>query len=215
MKILKRNKTDARIDSDYRINEEEFKRVGGQSPNRRLSEKRNSHMIDFLLNIDNILNPNKPKFAQKALAEEDEDGKIENSNPFIDNQRYQRQVVDKNLLELNEYNERQSHSQRSSVMKSSSRNSFPSYVDEKLETKEGWLLKRSFTKPSIIGWQKRYCQIRGQKFLYYKSNDMTKLDGVIDFNLLTCLITVPKDTAVEGIAGKLHFDQISKSGINA
>lgn len=43
--------------------------------------------------------------------------------------------------------------------------------------------------------------------MYYKSSNKKKLDGIIDFNLLTCLITVPKNSAEEEILGKSNFVQ--------
>jgi hypothetical protein len=43
--------------------------------------------------------------------------------------------------------------------------------------------------------------------MYYHSSSKKKLDGIIDFNLLTCLITVPKNTAEEDISGKINFAQ--------
>lgn len=165
-------------------------------------------MIDYILNLDSVLKPNQQKNKSKFIDDEEEDGKIDNSNPFIDNNTRERQVVDKNLLELNEYQESHPDGNFESRVMSSPRSSFPNYVNEKLETKQGWLYKRSFKFPNFIGWQRRYCQIKGQKLMYYKNSDMKKLDGVIDFNLLTCLITVPKEAVEDGIPGKYNISKL-------
>lgn len=39
-------------------------------------------------------------------------------------------------------------------------------------------------------WVKRYCIVAKNKFKYYKDEEMTKIDGVLDFDLLTCYIKI-------------------------
>lgn len=73
----------------------------------------------------------------------------------------------RNLLELNGYKEQSSIASRiansvasqgasHSVARHSSGNSMTVSDGEQLETKEGWLLKRSYKSPTLIGWQRRY-----------------------------------------------------------
>jgi hypothetical protein len=45
---------------------------------------------------------------------------------------------------------------------------------------EGYLLKKS----PRIGWDKRYCILKNQKFLYYLPNNRKTPAGCIDFNLM-------------------------------
>ena len=144
------------------------------------SQEKNKNMIDFILHLDSMLIQNKDQ-------ENGEESKNQNIDENINNN-----VVNKNLLGLNESNEKSSVS-RESINDTSSRNSQSIKWCEILETKEGWLLKRSYKSPTLIGWQRRYWVLKNQKFLYYKNEDKKKLDGVIDFNMLTCLITVPKE----------------------
>lgn len=149
-------------------------------------------MVDFILHFNTSQN--------KEKEDGEEDSKIENVN--------RNKQANINLLDLNDYKEsiERCSVSRDSDSDSYSRNSQSIQVSERLETKEGWLLKRSYESPSVIGWQRRYCVLKNQKFLYYKSEDKIKLDGVIDFNLLTCLITVPKDLISEEItAGKVSL----------
>lgn len=187
-------KSEARVDTDFQVNVDDYKQSSISIPEHSLSSKKASNVIDYIFGLDHILKSN--KHTSQIDEEDEEDAKIENSDPFIVAKNPQ-QVVDRNILELNGYSEENSGQFRSSTSRASALED-----NKNLEEKEGWLFKRSFNKPSVIGWQRRYCKIKNNKFLYYKDNEMRKLDGVIDFNLLTCLITVPKDSATQSLAGK-------------
>lgn len=143
---------------------------------------------DFILNFDTSLNNNKEN--------EEEESKIQNLD--VNNPRKDTSI---NLLGLNDLKEpiEKNLISKESINESSSIFSQSIMISERLEGKEGWLLKRSFKSPSVIGWQRRYWVIKNQKFMYYKSENKKKLDGVIDFNLLTCLITIPKGFKGEDI----------------
>lgn len=147
-------KSDARVDTEYRVNIEEGKSAEPNLQNKNTIHKKSANMIDYILNLDNVLKPNQQN-KNKFIDDEEEDEQIENSNPFEKHIPKERQVVDKNLLELNEYQDNQEENFESRIM-SSPRSSFPNYVNERLETKQGWLFKRSFKFPNFIGWQRRY-----------------------------------------------------------
>lgn len=201
-----KNKCDPRLETEQPVNHDNLKDTNSHLNNEEnmSSSQKNVNMIDYILNLDNLLRPKNSiikEEEQKVVGEDDME--IENSNPFEENPKYKHQAVDGNLLSINDDQPSNAWQNQESQYRSSSRSSFPAYVDASIETKEGWLLKRSFTAPELVGWQKRYCEIRGQKLLYYKSSDKRKLDGVIDFNLLTCLITVPKTAADDKVSGKV------------
>ena len=189
------------IDTEFDEDVEEYK--GQNSLNKQLSntskEAKSDNVLNYVFDIEEFLGSNNQRIWNNGINDDEEDdaeiGKIEN-------QRKMQRVVERNLLELNEYQGNNSINQESSENKSTIRNSFPSYVHWDLETKEGWLLKRSFSYPSVYGWQKKYWVVRGQKFMYYKSESKDMLDGVIDFNLLTWMITVPNSTSSSNVSGK-------------
>ena len=149
-------KSDARIETEFQANTEEVKSIPPLMLKMKDPSKKNSNMIDYLLNFDNILQPNRSKQKQSIIVEED-DFRIDNSNPFDSSPVRDRRVIDHNLLELNEEQEGSGGGiNQTSGVCSTSRNSFPRYVDNALEIKEGWLYKRSFKYPTFIGWQRRY-----------------------------------------------------------
>ena len=73
---------------------------------------------------------------------------------------------------------------------------------DSLETKEGWILKLSVSRPRVVGWQKRYWVIKSNRIVLFESDNKDKVNGVIDFNLLTWKITVNKDISSQNWAGK-------------
>jgi hypothetical protein len=200
----KRNKTDVRIDTELDANREEYKSMV-DSPTKYPNVKNKTDMIDYLLNLDSIMNRQRQRSENQLI--EEEDSKIENSNLFSDLVNKNKKVANRNLLELNEYKEQSSNASQSWA-KYSSRQSLTVSESEQLETKEGWLLKRSYKSPMFLGWQRRYWVIKNQRFVYYKEQDKKTLDGVIDFNLLTCLITVPKALIESEMPGMYLLDFI-------
>lgn len=175
------------------------------SPTKYPNVKNKTDMIDYLLNLDSIMNRQRQRSDNQLI--EEEDSKIENSNLFSDLVNKNKKVANRNLLELNEYKEQSSNASQSWA-KYSSRQSLTVSESEQLETKEGWLLKRSYKSPMFLGWQRRYWVIKNQRFVYYKEQDKKTLDGVIDFNLLTCLITVPKALIESEMPGMYLLDFI-------
>mmetsp|Transcript_12608 Transcript_12608/g.11151 ORF Transcript_12608/g.11151 Transcript_12608/m.11151 type:complete len:241 (-) Transcript_12608:733-1455(-) len=146
--------------------------------------KKDKNIIDFL---DNMLKQDKDKGSNEM---EEEKLHLNRKSSYKNG----------NLIDLNDSKEICSVS-RSSLNGTFSRNSLTTQNKEVYEVKEGWLLKRSYKSPNFLGWQRRYCVVKNQKFMYYKSSSKKKLDGVIDFNLLTCLITIPKDFIGDNMAG--------------
>ena len=199
-------KSEMRVETENPAYNEEFKVTSAplQEGNQSMSH-RNINMIDYLLNTDRMIPARQIKEKEEgAVIDEEEDEKMNSSNPFGNNPNFNHKIVDNNLLGINDDQGYNSWQYQDSNAKSTLRNSFPSYVDESIETKEGWLLKKSYSAPSVIGWQKRYVEIKNQKLLYYKTKDKRFLDGVIDFNLLTCLISVPKNATDENVSGKFY-----------
>ena len=186
------------VDTEFEENMEVFQEH--HNANRKFSnnskECRSDNALNCIFDIEEIL-------ASSKQRSEKEDRKIENNENDNDNAIKMQRVVERNLLELNEYQGSNSIQNQSSENKSSVRNSYPSFVNVNLETKEGWLLKRSFNNPSIWGWQKRYWVVKAQKFMYYKTEEQDILDGVIDFNLLTWFITIPNRESEDDSSSKL------------
>ena len=69
-------KTEARIETDYGVNKEEFKDMT-DSPAKNTRIKSDTNMIDYLLNLDNLI---KNKQSNQLVDEEEEDAKIQNPN---------------------------------------------------------------------------------------------------------------------------------------
>ena len=108
---LRRNKTDARIETELDVNREEFKSMS-ESPAKHPQVKNGTDMIDYLLNLDNIMNPPR-QASQNQLIDEEEDSKIENSNLYGDFVGNNKKVANRNLLELNGYKEQNSYANQS------------------------------------------------------------------------------------------------------
>ena len=146
-------KSEARLDTDNNINEGK-ESIIHNSESKPLAKKQKK-LIDEILGISNSLNSNKdvPQFEVNGVIDE-EDEPINNSNPFMLSPEQKPKVQNKNLLELNE--EESKYSQSSAGRNSSSRASYSLCANDDLETKEGWLMKRSFNNPIFIGWQRRY-----------------------------------------------------------
>jgi hypothetical protein len=95
------------------------------------------------------------KMANQQIDEEDDGFSINNqTSPFVEN-RNCKHVVDIGAMKF------RGDSQSDSIIsrclnESTPRSSFPTIKITDLEMKEGWLLKRSFTLPNFIGWQRRY-----------------------------------------------------------
>ena len=138
------NKSDLRVSTENKgINEES--KMSESIPPENSEEKNN--MLNFIQHLEKMINKNKDLQPNKS---DDEDEKIEN----VERSSLKR-VVSGNLLGLNDSRDQSSVS-RSSINNTSSRNSLTTQTNENLETKEGWLLKRSYRSPTFIGWQRRY-----------------------------------------------------------
>lgn len=141
------------IDTEFDEELEEYKvqsKLDKQFSNTS-KDARSDNVLNYMFDIEEILGSRNQR-VEVSKSNDEEDAEIKNGQ----NQSQMQRVVERNLLELNEYQGNNSINQESSDNRSTVRNSFPSYVNIDLETKEGWLLKRSFTSPSIFGWQKRY-----------------------------------------------------------
>ena len=172
------------ISEESKMNEE----VANENP------EENKNMLDFIKHLDSMIN------KSKALMEENSRKKEEEEKAQTIAIKGRKRVMSGNLLSLNDSRDQNSVSQ-SSIHQTSSRPSLTTQTDEFMEKKEGWLLKRSYNSPKFIGWQRRFVVIKNQKLMYYKDEEKKWLDGVIDFNLLTCLVTVPKEYIGEDMAG--------------
>lgn len=84
-----------------------------ESPTKYPNVKNKPDMIDYLLNLDSIMNRKRQR-SENQLIEEEEDSKIDNSNLFSDLVQNNKKVANRNLLELNGYKEQSSSSQSQS-----------------------------------------------------------------------------------------------------
>ena len=161
-----------------------------------LANEQNTNAIDILLGINNApKQENSGPIDDLRIYDEeepwDEDNKNDNSHLYIDN-THAKHIIDTNFLKFNRSNDSNSIRSSEQINGSSLRSSSLMSAESELPVKEGWLLKRSYNSPSLIGWQRRYWIIKKNRLIYYKLKDYEKIDGVIDFNLLTCKITVDK-----------------------
>jgi len=75
------------------------------------------------------------------------------------------------------------------------------HVTRTLEPVEGWLKKKS---PHMVqGWQARFCKLMDKKFYYYKKKDLENPVGVLDFDIVSVVLTEMKESgALKGFMYK-------------
>ena len=172
----------------------------------------NTDMLDYILGIEKPAPEVGRKVEEQKLPlkidEEDISYKNDASSLFIENHDV-KHVVDIHAMRFNPGSQSESAKSQNDLVSGTLRSSMPTMNNYDLEMKEGWMEKRSFNAPTMIGWQRKYCLIKNNKFIYYKNKEDEKIDGVIDFNLVTCMISVDKDSKETYVQSK----QIGEFGV--
>ena len=65
------------------------------------------------------------------------------------------------------------------------------HFQKTLEPVEGWLKKKSPHR--LQGWQSRYCRVSDRKFFYYRKKDLENPMGVLDFDIVTVVLSEIKE----------------------